>query len=368
MAEIQEDGKWPQGIKSNEGFGEPRKIYNKVINELMESDKNNPLIQLALLKLAVLYQGEQDYESSLQAIKKLINNFPKTSLRVEARYTLEKTLRSILKAKMHNNQYQEVIEIYQKEKRLFSMLESPELLLMVARAFIALNNIPMALPVYKRAIFLLPEENRPPDLLYFMGEDAIRRGQEDEAISWFKDLNRNYPQSDYSIRSYRVLGEIFFNNGKYKKAIDMFSKAILYTSDQCLKLDMMIKSAISYYRLSKKRVAYRMLKKTDKLKCESYNYSADFFMEKGNIFLETGHIIEAISSFSRALELQRDESIKSLIRFKMSRCYEIMKQDQKAIELLKKIATTNDTFWAMVAKEKLKEKGINIESGMNKRP
>ncbi|MBW1798937.1 MAG: tetratricopeptide repeat protein, partial [Deltaproteobacteria bacterium] len=123
LAEQQEEGNFkPESIaalspkKIGKDIGKPKAIYEDIINNPPDKDKKYPLTKLALLKLAVLHKKEKDYDKSLKAIKKLLRDYPRTSLEKEVKYTLQKTIELLLKAEMKKERYISVINFYQNEK------------------------------------------------------------------------------------------------------------------------------------------------------------------------------------------------------------------------------------------------------------
>ncbi|GAI16650.1 unnamed protein product, partial [marine sediment metagenome] len=151
LAEQQEEGalEIERGIASHvtivgKEVGLPRQIYTDVLSYILKKDKENPLAQLALLKLALIHQKEKDYDKSLNALKELFEKYPRTSLKKECKHALNRAFGAILEEEMKGKRYINIINIYQREKDLFSLVDSPDPFLTIARASIHLNLQDMA--------------------------------------------------------------------------------------------------------------------------------------------------------------------------------------------------------------------------------
>jgi tetratricopeptide (TPR) repeat protein len=148
-------------------IGLPREMYENVMNDLLKKGKKSPLAQLALLKLAILYQKEKDYDKSLKALKDLLREYPWTSLRKESKHVLLWTIQAILNEEMERKRYINIINIYHREKELFFMVKSPDAFLTIARASKQLNLEDMALEMFKNADALLADKKNP-QICYFL--------------------------------------------------------------------------------------------------------------------------------------------------------------------------------------------------------
>ena len=70
------------------------------MNTILSKDEKNPLAQLALLRLAILYHKNKDYAKSLETFKRLLRSYPLTKLQEETKHALSKTLDDMLDKEM----------------------------------------------------------------------------------------------------------------------------------------------------------------------------------------------------------------------------------------------------------------------------
>ena len=370
LAEQQEEGNFkPESISSalspkkiGKGIGKSKAIYEDIINNPPDKDKKYPLTKLALLKLAVLHKKEKNYDKSLKAIKKLLKDYPRTSLEKEVKYTLQKTIELLLKAEMKKERYISVINFYQNEKELFSIIDSPESFLTIARACIHLKLEDTATEMFQRADPLLQENRKPPDLLFFLSKNLSGK---ESFISTLKRLNlliHNHPSDKYARYAYRLKGRILLKQKRYAQAAEMFSSALNYPLTRCERTILLIDKAEALAECSFNEKAFEAIREADSLKgaCNSsYDY---IYQEIGDLYLNLGYPKEAAAVFNQAIEIAEDESIQIPLKLKVAQCYWQLNRREDSLALYDQLSSLNDPFWSNLAKERIEEISFSREN------
>ena len=345
----------PVKIISKE-IGLPREIYEDIMNNLLKKDDKNPLAQLALLKLAVLYQREKDYEKSLKALKELLKKYPRTSLKKECKYALNKTLGAILNEEMKKRRYKNIINIYHKERNLFSMINSPDPFLIIARVSKKLKLHDMATEMFIRADSLLPDNEKPADLLVYVGSDLFKK--KDELTGAFSRLNLlidHYPTDKNIPYAYRLKGQILLKQKKYPQAVEMFSSALRYHLKRCERATVLIEKAKALMGYHFNEEAFKAIRKADKLKRDCYIYYPYIYHEIGDLYLHLGYPKNAMLIFNNVLDIEKKEENKIKLKLKIAQCYQLLNKKQDCLALYNEISSLNDPFWSNLANEKIDE-------------
>jgi len=369
LAEQQEEGNFkPESIaalspkKIGKDIGKPKAIYEDIINNPPDKDKKYPLTKLALLKLAVLHKKEKDYDKSLKALKKLRKDYPRTSLEKEVKYTLQKTIELLLKAEMKKGRYISVINFYQNEKELFSIIDSPEPFLTIARACIHLNLEGTATEMFKRADPLLQENEKPPDLLFFLSKSLSGKESFISTLARLNLLIRNHPSDKYARYAFRLKGRILLRQKRYAQAAEMFSSALNYPFTRCERTILLIDKAGALAECNFNEKAFEAIREADSLKgtCDSsYDY---IYQEIGDLYLNLGYPKEAAAVFNRAIEIVKEKATKIPLKLKVAQCYWRLNKMEDSLALYDQISSLNDPFWSNLAKERIEEINFSREN------
>jgi len=358
LAEQQEEG----NLKTGKDIDKPTEIYEDIINNPLDKTKKDPLTHLALLKLAVLHQKEKDYDKSLKVLKKLFKHYPRASLGKENKHILQKTIQLKFKEDMKRERYISIINTYEHEKKLFPIIDSPEAFLTIARACIHLNLEDMATDMFRRADPLLQENEKPPDLLFFLSKSLHEK---ESFISTLKRLNlliHNHPSDKYARYAYRLKGRILLKQKRYAQAAEMFSSALEYPLTRCERTILLIDKAGALAGCSFNEKAFEAIREADSLKgaCDSsYDY---LYQEIGDLYLNLGYPQEAAAVFNQAIEIAKENATKIPLKFKVAQCYWRLNRREDSLALYDQISSLNDPFWSNFAKERIEEINFNVQN------
>ncbi|MBW2001395.1 MAG: tetratricopeptide repeat protein, partial [Deltaproteobacteria bacterium] len=362
IAEQQEEGalEIERGIASQvtiigKEVGLPRQIYTDVLDYILKKDKENPLAQLALLKLALIHQKEKDYDKSLKALKELLKKYPRTSLKKECKHALNKTLGAILKEEMKAERYKNIINIYQREKDLFHLVDSPDPFLTIARASIHLNLKDMASEMFKMADSLLPDEEKPPDLLFFVSRDLFKKEDLRGAFLRLDLLVDHCPTNKNTPYAYHLKGKILFKQKKYPQAVEMFSSALRYHLKRCERAKVLIDKAGALMKCNLHEKALNATREAERLKRDCYIRYPYMYHEIGDLYIHLGYPKEGLSIFKTAFEIEEEEENKIELKLKIAQCYRLLDKKKDCLALYNQISSLDNLFWSNLAKEKIDE-------------
>jgi TolA-binding protein len=361
LAEQQEDKDWIE--KTRKEMGSPKKIYENIVNDSVDKkDEKNPLIQLSMLKLGITYQKEKEYEKSLKILKELLEKYPRTSLKKELTHALMVTIEGILKKEMKNHKYIKIINLYLKDEKIFSMVNAPELFLPVARAFVYINLNDMAIEVFKKADILLTDNDKPADLLFFMGKYLFEQDNIEGALKRFDILIANHPYSKYASEAYQLQGSILLKQKQYKLAADTFAKALKYPVTKCKRARLLIEKAKALTGSNSRENALMAVSEVNEIKkdCDFTDYNID--QELGDLYLSLGDVRKALNIFNQVIQTTKENSGKNSLKLKLAECYWRLNKKEDSLALYNQIMNLNDPFWSNLAKERMDEIQFNKDN------
>ena len=101
---------------------------------------------------------------------------------------------------------------------------------------------------YKLALSEL-EKTSTDEALYLRGKSSEELGDQEGEIAAFKELREKYPQSVFSQEAYFRLGNYYYNQERYKEAIEEFDKIIQYFPQSPLLSESYYWKGWSYFKL-----------------------------------------------------------------------------------------------------------------------
>jgi len=347
--------------KTEEGISSPVEIYEKVLGDLLEKDPKHPLAELALFKLAVLYRKKKQFDKSLRTLQELLRKFPSASSKPETQYALKATISALLSEKMKAGKYADIVNTYLKGKELFALAQSPGPLLSVARASSRLGLEDFAAKIFKKATLLLTDKEKPADLLFTLAKEDFKKGYLAEAISNLDQIIKNHHASKYASSAYRLKGEIFLKQGKPAQAAELFSEALGLDPQSSNNVGTLVEKARALADANLVAEALQTLKTADNLRAGCHLPDPRICEQIGNLYLRLGVPRKALSAFNAALQKEKNEKNKILLKLLLGKCYRALNAKKEYLALFEQISRAADPFWSRVAEERIQEIRFNSE-------
>jgi len=341
-----------------------KEIYKKIINNPLDNETNNSFTHLAILKLAGLYIGEGAYGKSLDTLKKLSNGHLRGSLEKKRKYILQKSLELMIKKNMNKGKYNRIIDIYEREKNLFSTVNSPELFLSIAKAYKHLNFENVAIQIFRKIEPILQDKEKPPGLLLLLSKSLFENQKFKTALTTLNLLLDNDLSGKYSGLAFQVKGEIYLAQKKNDQAVKMFYSALKYPIPECGRVKLLISLAGALSRPGFKQKALKAVREADSLKKKCNTAHGYIYEETGDIFLDLGYPKEAAANFKQAVSMAKKPANKIPVKVKLAQSYWRSNKEKECVELYMQIAALNRPFWSNLAKERIEK--INFDREINK--
>ncbi|MCK4389073.1 MAG: tetratricopeptide repeat protein [Desulfobacterales bacterium] len=337
--------------------------YNKsareTYKEIMKTHGENPLSQLAGLRLALQQQQDKDYEGSINTLRDILAKHPGTTLKEQIKPALRVSMEAIFEREQQAGNYQNIVGYYEQMKADFGLEDVPNLLLILGDAYSRFHLYDHAVSVFEEAKKSYTAQDQPADLLFGLGESFYQMRSFEEAQQALRDFVARYPEDRRVSRAYFLMGDVLLRRKEYEKAMAAFHLAIEKDPDEPCKIEILLAMAgasngrMDYDRASgllNRAIALMHHNKTDSV---AGIYEA--YQELGETYLKFGDNEQAVSAFEKALKFSQKSRDHHSLQFRLAECYERLHERDKTEEILNQIIASGDQFWSMVARAKMKE-------------
>lgn len=320
----------------------------------------DPLSRLARLKLAVLHHKKGRPRESLAILSRLSGESLPPDFAEKAAHVRDRVLPGYLQQLMRKEAHAQIVDFYYREPALFSGVAVPEGLLPAARSLAALNFPEQAAALYRRIDRLMPEPDKPPDLLYAVGRAELASGRLDEAKDLFDRLIKRYPEEAAAPEAYLALGTIYRRRQDFDRADAMYAKALSTDPSPSVKHAVLLartEASIAAGDMNRAR------RSADLLASASAQAAADPAVEDrlGDVFFDLDRYDASLQHFIRALEQNADAAARPWLTFKIGRCYRRLHNPGRALEKFQEVADAADPIWSPLAAEMLADMRFNGE-------
>lgn len=368
LAELQEK----YGLKKEEieapfdslnikAVGAPQEIYRHLLEDFDQELQGGPLLQLALFKLGDLYREKGEYQKSLAVLKKLLLEYPATQLRDESKQALNESLGGILKELSNKKQFREIIEIYRREKKLVALLGSAEVYLPAARAFVQLGFEDAATLIYKQCDSIQAKQEKPSDLVLNVSRDLIKSEKSEEALEELNFLLANGPSPGDAFEAYRLKGRAFLRQGRFGRAIAVFSRALDYETANCARIAVSMDMAEALLADKQTARALKAIDRGNALRPQCRGAKRQNHRRMARLYLQTDKPAKALSVLKDALKVKQEENKTTGLELMIGECYEALGEYDSALDAYRDVVKQKKPFWSKVAREGMENSKLAME-------
>jgi tetratricopeptide (TPR) repeat protein len=214
----------------------------------------------------------------------------------------------------------------------------------------------MATEMFIRADSLLPDNEKPADLLFYVGNDLFKKKDELRgAFSRLDLLIDHYPTDKNIPYAYQLKGRILFKQKKYPQAVEMFSSSLRYNLKRCERATVFIDKASALMKCNLHKKALNATREADRLKRNCYIRYPYIYHEIGDLYIHLGYTKEGLSIFKTAFGVEEEEENKIELKLKIAQCYRLLDKKKDYLALYNQISSLDNLFWSNIAKEKIDE-------------
>lgn len=156
--------------------------------------------------------------------------------------------------------------------------------------------------------------------LFWLGETHLKGSDYRQAEQHFRELLRNYPDSDYLPHTYYSMGWLYFERQEFLKAKEFFARLIQAFPAHTLSEDATFKLGEMEFNLRQYQEAIATFQRYQ----HSYPGSrraadANFYLAESNYYLED--YLTAISYYAKTAEQSRDSNLVLMAKVSLGWCY-----------------------------------------------
>jgi len=207
-------------------FYDDDKLTQK-FNIMQQYLKNSTLREELIFREAQIYFYKEDYLVAYLKIKKLISEYPKTTLMITAKEMIDRIIYAAYFTNYKNKKYTVIYQLYSDDSEIIKL--HPEYYNLAYMIINSLNNLEQYKKLTELINYILTKKL---PLIYeefflykladaYLNEDKFYKAI--HVLTYIK-IKDKYFKNDY--RNFKFLGDYYWKRKKYKKAITNYNKAI----------------------------------------------------------------------------------------------------------------------------------------------
>ena len=331
-----------------------KQIYENIRDTYQGQPINDSLAQLAILKLAVLYQEENNYSESLKTLELFFENNPNQALLENGRFALKNVLEALIRKAYEEKDYDRVIDLFTQEARsVLPLMDLNSVQLMVARAYRHSGDHAAALALYQKVAAFMPLKDMPDDVLFFTGSALFEASKFNIAGERLSRLINAHPQSPYTGAAMDLMGQILTAEEKYQDAVNMMTRALTHPLSPCNRAGLLVRTgraALAYQDMEKTLSVLETARQAMDDCPALAGYLGD---QIGDLYFQSGYFDKASSIYTHVLGLADSQVETGFVQYKTALSLWRSGQLDAGRALFETLAAQNDSFWSRLAEEHL---------------
>jgi len=305
-----------------------------VTYENVASYFNDPdIICESLIKVSKIYMDNNNHFEAMWVLRKLVNQYKGTKYFYEGLYMLGLCYAKVGEHEKEIAAFKELISTYSNDNKFGS-----KAMYALAESYFLNNEFKEASAAYFTAIKRDPDSPLSADATYNLALCYLKLGIPELALENFNKLKSMVIDDQKRNRSFFYIGEIYMNQGEYKKAMDILSKIVDKNNEES-DLRAVYYLGLSHFKLKSYRTAFEyflILEHQDNdriLKIEGIYMLGKILVKIGKFDSSTHYFNLAIELINKILSQDKKENIK----FEKT---EITPDDENRIQTIKKESLT----------------------------
>ncbi len=344
--------------------------YSRAIDNYkyaLEKYPDTDLRPVIYSSLGDAYYNLRNYTNAVFYYKRLLDNYPKTKYALDAINGIQYSYIAV----GNPDRAAEIIDQYMIRNPYSKFGE--KILIKKGEIYFNAGVYDKAILAYKEFIATYPSSLLIPDAYYWIGKSALALNRKEEARYYFEYVIDEYPNSESGILSALELGKIYFEQGNYEKAIEVYDKVYSLTEPSDKKAELLYQKGLALIETGDIKKVYetfntlsseypntifaikaRMELASFELARGNYKTAEEIFSEigkertddvgaqaqflYGETLYEQGKYSEALSAFVRVTNtFGKYPEWKAKAELKIGDCYAKMKNYRKAKRIYKQV-------------------------------
>ncbi len=315
----------------------------KIYDGLRQRDLSPSLRRIVAMKLASLHLKRGDLAVSLELME---GAFPaNTDTSGEVSVLRERILCDLIRQYFSKKNFMQVLQLYDKYRRIFDAMKSPDILPEVAESYAGLSFYSNALEVYDAMI--AKGQKKGDDMFLRCALYSLRLNDTGRSFQFCK-----LAQSEaLDLKKSEILGHIFYRDQKYAEAVKNFGKVFQKGKFELIDPNSYVAYGCSLYQVKKFDEALPVLQKgMEQAKTDDTDTLRSILIMLGKCYSEQKQYQRAAEMLEAALKYSSEEQKNELL-YEISTLYVTAGKTDKAIEYLNQILGASQPFWCAVAQQ-----------------
>jgi tetratricopeptide (TPR) repeat protein len=328
----------------------------KIYEQILKTDQESPLIQLALFKLAKSYSKMEDYAEALQSLITIIKKYPKSTLLPEVRKMADQAILSEIEALFAQKKYSELIAYHQKHQDLIAEKSRPTINRYLGMAYAGLDK-PQEAAKYLEASQEELATTDDPDVLFALGESFLKIGNYADAIKNLDAFWNKFPDDPRTGRTKLDVARMEYNQGLDDLALKHLEEALAQEPSLGENPENLEMLADLYKKMNVLPEYVATMEKYLEITKDDPPGAKKLFEAYsglGEAYLSLNRKEEAAAALDKAMEI-RPKDTPSDTLYVMANMYKDLGLKEKYKETLKILAESSDPFWKNAAREELSD-------------
>jgi TolA-binding protein len=332
---------------------EKEKIYKLIIEDYPE----NPMANLAKLRIAEIQNKAGEYKQSIVTINDLFLANPR-ALKQEALFLKQNSFESLFKWMLEKGNYPEVLSMYEKDKRSLDTFENPGLFSLVGESYFQGHLYEGAAKLLLEAENHTRDTKKPDKYTYMLGVALQESGDIEKAIIHLNRYIRENPKSEFTSDAFRRIARIENQKKNHQKASQYLQTAFDNSLSEIEKADILIEHANLYMKNSQYNESSTALIKAINILSSSPKSDKTMILtayrELGKSYMVINEFLKAADAFSMAIKFSETDEDQTSLNFLLGESLSKGNHLQEASRAYQNVVSSGDSFWSKLAAEKLK--------------
>jgi tetratricopeptide (TPR) repeat protein len=320
-----------------------------IYEELARKTLSPPLSKLVLFRLANYEWKNGHYSKSRSLIDEALQIKGGTTSNDEFLNLRGKVVVDWIKQAYAGKNYPEVIQLYQDNKSQFQFWGSPEFDIMAAESYGSLKLYPNALEIYRQIMSKGGKKND--EWLFKAAHYAFLMRDMEKATQ----LALQIQSETFDRQKAEMLGQIYFEQKKYKEAVQYFGK--IFQSDKVFgqfNSDHLLSFVESLIQLGRFEDAAGVLQKASPgLENEDVEKRIRACLLQSKCYQSLKQPDKAIEVLERLLPVLPSDEVRDQMNYQLSVLYSEAGQETKATEKLTQLLQSSQPLWKAAAQQQL---------------
>ncbi len=339
-----------------------REEKEKIYNHIIENYPENPMANLARLRIAEIQNKAGEYKQSIETINEIFLNNPQ-ALKQEALFLKQNSFESLFKWMLEKGNYPEVLSMYEKDKRSLDTYENPNLFSLVGESYFQGHLYEGAAKLLLEAENQTRDTKKPDKYTYMLGVALQESGNTEKSLTHLNRYTKENPNSEFTSDAFRRIARIENLKKNTQKVSQSLQTAFDRSQSEIEKADILIEHSNVYMKNNQyKESSTALIKAINILSSSPKSDKAMIltaYRELGKSYMVLNEFLKAADAFAMALKFTEADEDQIGLNYLLGESFSKGNHLQEASKAYQNVVSSGDSFWSKLASEKLKGLQIN---------